>query len=65
MVEDDAGPTRDLSLSDPARALHQVSADLSLARPLSLTDGSTATAVELQWELLGARAASSTPRSSA
>jgi Pup amidohydrolase len=54
MVEDDAGPTRDLSLSDPVRALHQVSADLSLSRPLSLTDGSSATALELQWELFGA-----------
>jgi proteasome accessory factor A len=54
MIEDDAGPGRDLSLSDPVRALHQVSADLSLARPLALTDGSTATALELQWELFGA-----------
>ena len=54
MVEDDAGPTRDLSLSDPVRALHQVSADLTLTRPLALTDGSTATALELQWELFGA-----------
>jgi proteasome accessory factor A len=54
MIEDDAGPTRDLSLSDPVRALHQVSADLSLSRPLALTDGSTATALELQWELFGA-----------
>jgi Pup amidohydrolase len=54
MVEDDARPVRDLSLADPVRALHQVSADLSLARPLSLTDGSTATALELQWEIFGA-----------
>jgi proteasome accessory factor A len=54
MIEDDAGPTRSLSLSDPVRALHQVSADLSLARPLSLTDGTTATALEMQWELFGA-----------
>ena len=54
MIEDGAGPTRDLSLSDPVRALHQVSADLSLSRPLSLNDGGTATALELQWELLGA-----------
>ena len=54
MVEDDAGPTRDLSLSDPVRALHQVSADLSLVRPLALTDGSTATALEIQWEIFGA-----------
>jgi proteasome accessory factor A len=54
MVEDEAGPTRDLSLSDPVRALHQVSADLTLSRALSLTDGSTATALEMQWELFGA-----------
>jgi proteasome accessory factor A len=45
---------RDLSLADPVRALHQVSADLSLARPLDLADGSTATALEIQWELFGA-----------
>src|SRR5271155_1870782 len=54
MVEDDAGPTRSLSLSDPVRALHQVSTDLSLTRPLALTDGSTATALDMQWELFGA-----------
>jgi proteasome accessory factor A len=54
MIEDDAGPTRSMSLSDPVRALHQVSADLSLSRPLSLTDGSSATALEMQWELFGA-----------
>jgi proteasome accessory factor A len=53
MVEDDAGPSRDLTLSDPVRALHQVSADLSLTRPLALSDGTTATALELQWELFG------------
>jgi proteasome accessory factor A len=54
MVEDDAGPSRDLSLSDPVRALHQVSADLTLTRPLTLTDGSTATALDMQWEIFGA-----------
>jgi Pup amidohydrolase len=54
MVEDQVGPTRDLSLADPVRALHQVSADLSLSRPLDLADGSTATALEMQWELFGA-----------
>jgi len=54
MIEDDAGPTRSLSLSDPVRALHQVSADLSLSHALSLTDGSSATALEMQWELFGA-----------
>jgi len=36
------------------RALHQVSADLTLTRPLSLTDGSTATALDMQWEIFGA-----------
>ena len=35
------------------RALHQVSADLSLRRPLELADGHTATALEMQWELFG------------
>ncbi len=54
MIEDDAGPTRSLSLADPVRALHQVSADLSLSRALALTDGSSATALEMQWELFGA-----------
>jgi len=54
MIEDESLPARDLSLADPVRALHQVSADLTLRRPLSLTDGSTATALEMQWELFGA-----------
>ena len=54
MVEDEAGPSRDLTLTDPVRALHQVSADLSLRRPLDLADGSTATALEIQWEIFGA-----------
>ena len=54
MVEDEAGPTRDLALADPVRALHQVSADLSLSSPLTLSDGSTATALEMQWEIFGA-----------
>jgi Pup amidohydrolase len=54
MIEDDAGTTRDLSLADPVRALHQVSADLTLTRPLTLADGSSATALEMQWEIFGA-----------
>ncbi len=54
MIEDDASPTRLLALADPVRALHQVSADLSLTRGLTLTDGTTATALEMQWELFGA-----------
>ncbi len=51
MIEDDAGPVRDLSLADPVRAIHQVSADLTLSRPLSLADGKTASALEIQFEL--------------
>jgi proteasome accessory factor PafA2 len=54
MVEDEAGPGRDLALADPVRAIHQVSADLSLSHPLALADGSTATALEMQWEIFGA-----------
>ena len=51
MIEDDAvGP--DLVLASPVRALRRVSYDLSLAEPLELADGSRATALELQWELL-------------
>jgi proteasome accessory factor A len=54
MIEDDALTGRDLSLADPVRALHEVSADVGLHRPLDLSDGSTATAIEMQWELFGA-----------
>ncbi len=54
MVEDDAMPRRDLSLADPVRAMHQVAADLGLRRPLEMADGSTATALDVQWELFAA-----------
>jgi len=54
MIEDDALPARDLSLADPVRAMHRVSTDLSLSVPLLLADGTTATALELQWELCSA-----------
>ncbi len=54
MVEDDAGPARDVSLADPVRAMHQVSADLDLRRALALADGSTATGLEIQWEIYSA-----------
>jgi proteasome accessory factor A len=51
MIEDDE-LGRDVSLAAPVNALRQVSYDLSLAKPLSLADGSTATALELQWHYL-------------
>ena len=37
------------ALADPVRAFHEVSHDLACARPLQLEDGSTATALGLQW----------------
>jgi proteasome accessory factor A len=51
MIEDDE-LGRDVALAAPVNALRQVSYDLSLAKPLSLADGSTATALELQWHYL-------------
>ncbi len=51
MVEDDALP-RELIFHTPVRALRQVSYDLSLTKPLELVDGTTVTALEVQWELL-------------
>jgi proteasome accessory factor A len=54
MIEDDMAPTRDLNPADPVRALHQVSADLTLSQPIELADGTTATALEIQWELFSA-----------
>ncbi len=35
MIEDDMLPAKELTLSDPVRAMHQVSADLSLARAVA------------------------------
>ncbi len=54
MVEDDALPVRDLTPADPVRAMHAVSADLDLTHPILMADGSTATALTIQWELFTA-----------
>jgi proteasome accessory factor A len=54
MLEDGALPTRELNPADPVRAMHHVSVDLSLAEPIHMVDGSSASALEVQWELLGA-----------
>jgi proteasome accessory factor A len=51
MIEDNVSGTRNLDLADPVGAMHQVSFDRTLARPLEMSDGSTATALEIQWEL--------------
>ncbi|MGE0795877.1 MAG: depupylase/deamidase Dop [Acidimicrobiia bacterium] len=51
MIEDEELP-RDLALAAPVPSLRKVSYDLTLREPLSLTDGSTATALEIQWQYL-------------
>jgi proteasome accessory factor A len=56
MVEDDALPAV-APFRAPVQCMRQVSYDLTLASPLELVDGTTVTALEVQWELLaGARA---------
>jgi Pup amidohydrolase len=50
MVEDDFLP-REFVFAAPVQAMRKVSYDLSLRAPLALADGTTATALEVQWEL--------------
>jgi len=50
MVEDDFLP-RDFVLAAPVQALRQVSYDVTLGLPLRLADGTTVTALDMQWEL--------------
>ena len=50
MVEDEFLP-REFVFVAPVQTLRRVSYDLSLRRPLELADGSTITALEVQWEL--------------
>lgn len=49
MVED-RWLAKPVLFADPVRALQQVSRDLTLAQPLLLDDGSTLTALEIQWQ---------------
>jgi proteasome accessory factor PafA2 len=49
MVEDD-WLTRDLVPASPVRAMRAVSYDLTLAEPIALADGTSMTAIEMQWE---------------
>ena len=53
MVEDDWFDHETL-FADPVRTLRQVSRDLTLRAPLLLADGSSTTALAVQWELLEA-----------
>ncbi|HEX4822266.1 MAG TPA: depupylase/deamidase Dop [Acidimicrobiales bacterium] len=50
MVEDEFLP-REFVFVAPVQTLRKVSYDVSLRRPLELADGSTITALEVQWEL--------------
>ncbi|MCY3663549.1 MAG: depupylase/deamidase Dop [bacterium] len=51
LVEHDLFPD-DLALAAPVQAIRAVSCDLSLRRPFRLADGTSATALDVQWELL-------------
>jgi hypothetical protein len=49
MIEDEFLP-REWRLAAPVAALREVSRDLSLRKPLTLAEGGSATALEIQWE---------------
>jgi proteasome accessory factor A len=51
MIEDDVSGSRSLVLADPVTAMHDVALDRTFTRPLPMADGSTATALAIQWEL--------------
>jgi proteasome accessory factor PafA2 len=51
MIEDDVSGSRSLILADPVTAMHEVALDRDFTRPLLMADGSTATALAIQWEL--------------
>ena len=51
MIEEGELTDGDLTLASPVKAMHDVSHDLDLSRPLELESGSTITALEIQWEL--------------
>ncbi len=53
VIEDDALPPLP-ALAEPVRAFHRVSHDLTCALPLQLEDGTTMTALEIQWHYLEA-----------
>jgi proteasome accessory factor A len=51
MIEDDISGSRSLVLADPVTAMHDVALDRTFTTPLLMADGSTATALAIQWEL--------------
>src|SRR3954464_3864508 len=50
MIEDEALP-REIVFNTPVWALRRVSYDMTLRAPLELVDGTTVTALDVQWEL--------------
>lgn len=52
MVDDDA-LGEPIQFARPVSTMHQVSRDVGLGEPILLADGSTMTALEIQWHLLG------------
>ncbi|CAA9213814.1 MAG: Pup ligase PafA' paralog, possible component of postulated heterodimer PafA-PafA' [uncultured Acidimicrobiales bacterium] len=53
MVEDDWFGEKDFTPANPVLALRQISYDLTLRKPFELVDGTTVTALDVQWEHLG------------
>ncbi len=51
MIEDNVSGSRSLVLSDPVKAMHDVAVDRTFTTALPMADGSTATALAIQWEL--------------
>src|SRR5205085_11353005 len=53
LIEDDVRGGRDIDLAAPVAAMRHVSSDTTLRTPLLLDDGTSMTALEIQWEYLG------------
>jgi proteasome accessory factor PafA2 len=51
LIEDDGFDGVDLTLANPVQAIRLVSYDTTLSTPLEMADGTTLTALDLQWEL--------------
>ncbi len=51
LIEDDGFEGVDLTLANPVQAIRLVSYDTTLSTPLEMADGTSCTALEVQWEL--------------
>ncbi len=51
MIEDNWLDNADIMLANPVHAIHQVSQDVGLSTVLELVNGTTATALQLQWQI--------------